>query len=92
MDVWPNDVPMTTIHSEAIWAWAHHSRKPFGMGCYGNLPTLDMMRLTAIVAGGKKALRRRPAFLAICSVGSPLQMIQMQLEGLLGPLAYRLLS
>jgi trimethylamine--corrinoid protein Co-methyltransferase len=83
MDVWPNDVPMTTIHSEAIWTWAHHSHKTFGMGCYGYLPTLDMMRLMAIVAGGKEALRQRPAFFAICSVGSPLQMIQMQLEGLL---------
>jgi trimethylamine--corrinoid protein Co-methyltransferase len=74
---------MTTIHSEAIWTWAHHSRKPFGMGCYGYLPTLDMMRLMAIVSGGKEALRRQPTFFAICSVGSPLQMIQMQLEGLL---------
>jgi trimethylamine--corrinoid protein Co-methyltransferase len=83
MDVWPNDIPMTTIHSEAIWTWAHHSHKPFGMGCYGYLPTLDMMRLMAIVAGGKETLRQRPAFFAICSVGSPLQMIQMQLEGLL---------
>jgi trimethylamine--corrinoid protein Co-methyltransferase len=83
MDVWPNDIPMTTIHAEAIWTWAHHSRKPFGMGCYGYLPTLDMMRLMAIAAGGKEALRQRPSFLAICSVGSPLQMIQMQLEGLL---------
>jgi trimethylamine--corrinoid protein Co-methyltransferase len=83
MDVWPNDIPMTTIHSEAIWTWAHHSRKPFGMGCYGYLPTLDMMRMMAIVAGGKEALRRQPTFFAICSVGSPLQMIQMQVEGLL---------
>lgn len=83
MDVWPGDIPMTTIHAEAIRAWAQHSRKPFGMGCYGYLPTLDMMRMMAIVAGGKEALRRRPSFFAICSVGSPLQMIQMQLEGLL---------
>jgi trimethylamine--corrinoid protein Co-methyltransferase len=83
MDVWPNDIPMTTIHSEAIWAWAHNSLKSFGMGCYGYLPTLDMMRMMAITAGGKDALRRRPRFFAICSVGSPLQMIQAQLEGLL---------
>lgn len=83
MDVWPEDIPMTTIHAEAIRAWAHHSRKPFGMGCYGYVPTLDMMRMMAIIAGGKEALRRRPSFFAICSVGSPLQMIQMQLEGLL---------
>jgi trimethylamine--corrinoid protein Co-methyltransferase len=83
MDLWPNDIPMTTIHSEAIWAWAHHSRKAFGMGCYGYLPTLDMMRMMAIVSGGKEAFRERPTFFAICSVGSPLQMIQAQLEGLL---------
>ena len=45
MDIWPDDIPMTTIHTEAIWAWAHHSRKSFGMGCYGYLPTWDMMRM-----------------------------------------------
>jgi hypothetical protein len=32
---------MKTIHTESIWAWVHNSRKPFGMGCYGFLPTLD---------------------------------------------------
>jgi len=83
MDIWPNDIPMTTIHSESIWAWAHNSRKPFGMGCYGYLPTLDMMRLMAIVVGGKTELQRRPRFFSICSVVSPLQMTQMQVEGLL---------
>ena len=83
MDVWPNDIPMTTIHTEAIWAWAQHSRKPFGMGCYGYLPTLDMMRMMAMAVGGKEELRRRPRFFAICSVVSPLQMVQMQAEGLL---------
>jgi len=83
MDVWPNDIPMTTIHSEAIRAWVRNSRKPFGMGCYGFLPTLDMMRMTALAAGGKEELRRRPRFFSICSVFSPLQMSQVQLEGLL---------
>ena len=42
MDIWPADIPMTTIHSEAIAAWTRWSHKPFGMGCYGYLPTLDM--------------------------------------------------
>ncbi len=82
MDIWAGDIPMTTIHSEAIWAWAHHSRKTYGMGCYGYVPTLDMMRMTSIAAGGKEELRRRPRFVAICSVVSPLQMAQMQLEGM----------
>lgn len=83
MDIWPNDIPMTTIHVESINAWAHHSRKPFGMGCYGYLPTLDMMRMMAIVVGGKEEMRARPRFFGICSVVSPLQMAQMQLEGLM---------
>jgi trimethylamine--corrinoid protein Co-methyltransferase len=83
MDVWPGDIPMSTIHTEAIWAWAHNSRKPYGMGCYGYLPTWDMMRMTAIAVGGKKELQARPRFFAICSVVSPLQMDQMQAEGLL---------
>ena len=83
MDVWPDDIPMTTIHTEAIWAWAHNSSKAFGMGCYGYLPTWDMMRMMALAVGGKDALRSRPRFLAICSVLSPLQMDQAQVEGLL---------
>lgn len=83
MDVWPNDIPMTTIHSEAIYAWAHNSRKSFGLGCYGYLPTLDMMRMMAIAVGGKEELRKRPRFFGICSTVSPLQMTQIQVEGMM---------
>jgi len=82
MDVWPDDIPMTTIHTEAIWAWAHNSRKAYGMGCYGYLPTWDMMRMMALAVGGKKELQEHPRFLAICSVVSPLQMDQAQAEGM----------
>jgi trimethylamine---corrinoid protein Co-methyltransferase len=88
MDVWPNDIPMTTIHSQAISAWAHHSRKSFGMGCYGYMPTLDMMRMMAIAVGGKEELRQRPRFFGICSTVSPLSMTQMQVEGMLICAAY----
>lgn len=83
MDIWPNDIPMTTIHAESIWAWIHNSRKPFGMGCYGFLPTLDMMEMMSIAVGGKEELQQRPRFFSICSVVSPLQMTQMQIEGML---------
>jgi trimethylamine---corrinoid protein Co-methyltransferase len=83
MDVWPTDLPMTTIHTEAIWAWAHHSRKPFGLGCYGYRPTLDMMEMMAIASGGKQVFKQRPSFFGICSTVSPLQMTQIQVEGML---------
>jgi trimethylamine--corrinoid protein Co-methyltransferase len=89
MDVWPNDIPMHTIHSEAIWAWAHHSRKTFGMGCYGYRATLDMMEMMSVSVGGRKSLEENPRFMAICSVMSPLQMAQVQVEGLLICAAYR---
>lgn len=83
MDVWPTDLPMTTIHAEAIWAWAHHSHKPFGMGCYAYRPTLDMMEMMAIASGGRETFQQRPTFFGICSTVSPLQITQVQLEGML---------
>jgi len=82
MDIWPTDIPMTTIHVEAILAWAQDCRKSFGMGCYGAMASEDMMRMMAIAVGGKEELRRRPRFFGICSVMSPLQMIKLQLEGM----------
>jgi len=83
MDVWANDVPMTAIHTEGIATWAHSSRKPFGMGCYAYRPTLDMMEMMAIASGGREEMKQRPRFFAICSTVSPLQMTQVQLEGML---------
>jgi len=82
MDLWPNDIPMTTIHVEAVLAWAQNSRKSFGMGCYGVMATEDMMKMMAIAVGGKEELKKRPRFFGICSVMSPLQMIQLQAEGI----------
>jgi len=89
MDIWPNDVPMTSIHAEAILAWAQNSRKSFGMGCYGVLASEDMMRMMAIVVGGKEELQQRPRFFGICSAMSPLQMISLQLEGMYMLAEYR---
>jgi trimethylamine--corrinoid protein Co-methyltransferase len=89
MDIWPNDIPMTTIHAEAILAWAQNTRKSFGMGCYAQMPSLDMMKMMAIAVGGKEELQQRPRFFGICSVGSPLQMLKMQLEGLFHFAEYR---
>jgi trimethylamine--corrinoid protein Co-methyltransferase len=82
MDIWPSDIPMTTIHVEAILAWARSSRKSFGLGCYGAMPSEDMMRMMAIAVGGEEELKKRPRFFGICSVMSPLQMIKLQLEGM----------
>jgi trimethylamine--corrinoid protein Co-methyltransferase len=89
MDLWPNDIPMTTIHAEAILAWAQNCRKSFGLGCYAQMPSQDMMKMMAIAVGGKEELQQRPRFFGICSVGSPLQMLKMQIEGLFHFAEYR---
>ena len=60
VDVWPNDVPYLETHYHTIRAWAEHSIKPYGLGCYGRLASKDMMELTSIVVGGEDELKRNP--------------------------------
>ncbi|MEW6266494.1 MAG: trimethylamine methyltransferase family protein [Thermodesulfobacteriota bacterium] len=83
MDVWPNDVPMHTIHVQAIRAWARNCTKPFGLGAYGVLATRDMMEMTALVMGGREAMKDRHPFMTIVNTHSPLATARIQLEGLM---------
>ncbi len=83
MDIWPNDIPMHTIHVEAIRSWAKNCRKPFGMGAYGVMATRDMMEMMLLVAGGRQAVKEKHPFATIVSIQSPLATIQAQLEGLM---------
>lgn len=83
MDVWPNDIPMHTIHVEAIRSWAKNCRKSFGMGAYGVMATRDMMEMMLLVAGGREAAKSQHPFATIVSIQSPLASIQAQLEGLM---------
>jgi len=82
MDIWPNDIPMQTVHVEAIRTWARNCTKPFGMGAYGVMPTTDMMEMMTLVAGGSQAVKNRHPFATIVSIQSPLATVQAQLEGL----------
>jgi trimethylamine:corrinoid methyltransferase-like protein len=82
MDIWPSDIPMTTIHAEAILAWAHHCRKSFGIGAHGVMPSTDMVEMLAIAVGGKELLRQRPRMIGIVNTVTPLKTAQLQLEGL----------
>jgi trimethylamine--corrinoid protein Co-methyltransferase len=83
MDIWPNDIPMHTIHVEAIRSWAKNCRKSFGMGAFGVMATRDMMEMMLLVAGGREAVKDRHPFATIVSIQSPLAGIQAQLEGLM---------
>ncbi|NNL77145.1 MAG: hypothetical protein HKO68_12490 [Desulfobacterales bacterium] len=82
MDIWPHDIPMHTVHVEAIRTWAQNCTKPFGMGAYGVMATTDMMEMMSLVAGGSEAIRDRHPFSTIVSIQSPLATVQAQLEGL----------
>lgn len=82
MDIWPSDIPMTTIHSEAILTWAQHCRKTFGIGAYGVVPSTDMVEMLAIAVGGKVQLQLRPRMIGIVNPVSPLKTSLLQLEGL----------
>ncbi len=82
MDVWPYDIPMHTIHAEAILGWIKNSTKSFGMGAYGVLATNDMVDLVEIAVGGKDVIQNRHPYMTIISIQSPLSSAQIQLEGL----------
>lgn len=83
MDVWAQDLPMHTIHVEAIRTWAQNCTKSIGMGAYGVMATTDMMEMVSMVMGGKDRLRERHPFCGIVSIQSPLSTAQIQLEGLM---------
>jgi len=83
MDIWPHDIPMHTIHAEAIRQWAKNCTKSFGMGAYGVLATRDMMEMTALAMGGKDKIEKQHPYITIVSIQSPLSTAQIQLEGLM---------
>ncbi|MFW9874751.1 MAG: trimethylamine methyltransferase family protein [Candidatus Thorarchaeota archaeon] len=82
VDVWPNDVPYTELHWHAIYAWAHNSSKPYGLGCLGRTPSQDMINLLSIIVGGEEELKRRPRLIGFYNPTSPLIHTQILLNGL----------
>ncbi|MBN1636979.1 MAG: trimethylamine methyltransferase family protein [Deltaproteobacteria bacterium] len=83
MDIWPNDIPMQTIHAQTIRFWAKNCRKSFGMGAYGVLATNDMMNMVEIAMDGAENIRDKHPYITIISIQSPLSTAQIQLEGLM---------
>jgi trimethylamine--corrinoid protein Co-methyltransferase len=82
VDVWPNDVPYIETHYHAIRAWAEHSFKPYGLGCYGRIASQDMMNLTSIIVGGDDELINRPRLIGFFNPTSPLMLTRILLNGL----------
>jgi trimethylamine--corrinoid protein Co-methyltransferase len=83
MDIWAQDIPMHTIHVEAIRTWAQNCTKSIGMGAYGVMATTDMMEMVSMVMGGRERLKERPPFCGVVNTHTPLSSAQIQLEGLM---------
>jgi len=81
IDVWPNDVPYITIHSQCIYQWAKNTKKPYGLGCLGRLASQDMMNMASIIVGGEKELITRPRFVGFMNPTSPLHLPQIMTNG-----------
>lgn len=83
MDIWPHDIPMQTIHVEAMKVWARNCTKSFGMGAYGVMATNDMMDLLELIMDGPDKIKNKHPFMTIVSIQSPLSTAQIQIEGLM---------
>lgn len=82
LDVWPTDIPYTTLHCQAIKEWLKNSRKPFGIGCRGKLMSRDLMHLLSIIVNGKDELIRKPRIIGFFNPISPLTLPRVLLDGL----------
>ncbi len=83
MDIWPNDIPMQTIHVETMRRWALNCKKPYTLGAYGVMATKDMLHMLSLIMGGMDTIRDRHPFNVIVSVQSPLSTAHPQIEGLM---------
>jgi trimethylamine--corrinoid protein Co-methyltransferase len=81
VDVWPNDVKYTAIHAHAMYQWVKNTRKPYGLGCFGKLPSQDMMNMASIACGGDEELKKNPRLVGFFSTTSPLQFSKIMTNG-----------
>ena len=82
VDVWPNDVPYLSLHVHLIRTWAMHSiHKPYGLGCFGRLPSQDMMDITSMIVGGIDNLKKYPRLMGFFNTTSPLLLPQILTNG-----------
>jgi len=81
VDVWPNDVKYTALHGHAMYQWVKNTRKPYGLGCYGGLPSQDMMNMASIACGGDKELIKNPRLVGFFSTTSPLHFPKIMTNG-----------
>lgn len=81
VDVWPNDVKYTSLHTTCMYQWVHNTKKPYGLGCYGKLASQDMMNFATIVVGGEEELIKKPRLIGFMNPTSPLHLPKLMTNG-----------
>ncbi len=79
----PNDRPLDSRHLDMVFALQTLSDKPY-MGSVTSGPNAaDTIRMTEIVFGGREAIERTPAVIALINVNSPLRYDDRMLSAML---------
>ncbi len=82
INVWPTDVPQLELHWHTIKAWAENSHKAYGLGCFGKVPSEDMMQLMSIAVGGVEEFKTHPCCVGFFNTTSPLLLPKLMTSGL----------
>ncbi len=82
LDLWPTDVPYSTLHCVTIKEWLKNSQKPFGIGCRGKIMSKDLMELLSIIVGGEEQIIKNPRLIGFFNPISPLTLPRVLLGGL----------
>ena len=69
----PEDLPLGTRHLDMVYSHIRWTDKPYMGGVISEEAARDSIELSSIVFGGRAAIERTPAMLALVNVNSPLR-------------------
>ena len=79
----PEDLPLGTRHLDMLYSHIRWTDKPYMGGVISEEAARDSIELSSIVFGGRAAIERTPAMLALVNVNSPLRYDDRMLGALL---------
>lgn len=82
LDLWPTDVPYSSMHCYAIKDWIKNNKKPFGIGLRGEQYCLDAINLISIFLESEDEVIRNPRLIGFFNPISPLTLPRVLLGGL----------
>ncbi len=82
LDLWPTDIPYTSMHCYAIKEWMQNNKKPFGLGVRGEQYCLDAINLISILLESEDEIIKKPRLIGFFNPISPLTLPRVLLGGL----------